>query len=104
MILKRNQQRGTTLPNRTGFLGRTLAAAGTAAALALARPFPPPPAPSTVEEDVAQLYQDVIDLYNGLPRDALRGVDRLIESPIPRIGPRSQAAQGPIPAAPKVRC
>ncbi|MEV5717666.1 M48 family metalloprotease [Amycolatopsis mediterranei] len=84
--------------NRTRFLGKTLAAAGTAAALALATAVPAAAdAPSTVEQDVAQLYQDVIDLYNGLPADALRGVDRLIESPVPRIGPRSRAAQGPIP-------
>lgn len=67
-------------------------------ALALATAIPASAAaPSTVEQDVAQLYQDVIDLYNGLPADALRGVDRLIESPVPRIGPRSQAAAGPIP-------
>jgi hypothetical protein len=86
------------LPKRTGFLGNTLAAAGTAAALVLATAVPAAAStPSTVEEDVAQLYQDVIDLYNGLPRDALRGVHRLIESPIPRIGPQSQAAQDPIP-------
>jgi hypothetical protein len=86
------------LPKRTGFLGNTLAAAGTAAALVLATAVPAAAStPSTVEEDVAQLYQDVIDLYNGLPRDALRGVDRLIESPVPRIGPQSQAAQDPIP-------
>ncbi|WP_410566839.1 hypothetical protein [Amycolatopsis sp. cmx-4-61] len=86
------------MPNRTGFLGSTLAAAGTAAALALATAVPAAAAePSTVEQDVTQLYQDVVDLYNGLPADALRGVDRLIESPIPRIGPQSQAADGPIP-------
>ncbi|MFJ9780381.1 hypothetical protein ACIRSS_12400 [Amycolatopsis sp. NPDC101161] len=86
------------MPDRTGFLGRTLAAASTAVALALATAIPASAAaPSTVEQDVAQLYQDVIDLYNGLPADALRGVDRLIESPVPRIGPRSQAAAGPIP-------
>ncbi|WP_103352267.1 M48 family metalloprotease [Amycolatopsis sp. CA-128772] len=88
------------MPNRTGFLGSTLAAAGTAAALALATAVPAAAAaPATVEQDVDQLYQDVIDLYNGLPADALRGVDRLVESPIPRIGPQkqSQAADGPIP-------
>ncbi|MEU8635482.1 M48 family metalloprotease [Amycolatopsis sp. NPDC048633] len=85
------------MPDRTGLFGRTLAAAGTAAALALAMAVPAAAAPSTVEQDVAQLYQDVTDLYNGLPADALRGVDRLIESPIPKIGPRSRAAQGPIP-------
>lgn len=86
------------MPDRTGFLGRTLAAASTAVALALATAIPASAAaPSTVEQDVAQLYQDVVDLYNGLPADALRGVDRLIESPVPRIGPRSQAAAGPIP-------
>ncbi|MEV6825289.1 hypothetical protein [Amycolatopsis sp. NPDC051102] len=86
------------MPKRTGFLGNTLAAAGTVAALVLATAVPAAATTaSTVEEDVAQLYQDVIDLYEGLPADALRGVDRLIESPIPRIGPRAQAAQGPIP-------
>ncbi|MGW3961003.1 M48 family metalloprotease [Amycolatopsis sp. NPDC005003] len=86
------------MPDRTRFLGKTLAAAGTAVALVLATAVPAAAAaPSTVEEDVAQLYQDVTDLYNGLPADALRGVDRLIESPIPRIGPRSRAADGPIP-------
>jgi hypothetical protein len=93
--LEPEPKRGTTLPR---FLGKTLAAAGTVAALALATAVPAAAdTPSTVEQDVAQLYQDVVDLYNGLPADALRGVDRLIESPIPRIGPRSQAAQGPIP-------
>ncbi|WP_410590511.1 M48 family metalloprotease [Amycolatopsis sp. lyj-23] len=86
------------MPNRTGFLGSTLAAAGTAVALVLATAVPAAAAePTTVEQDVAQLYQDVIDLYRGLPADALRGVDRLIDSPIPRIGPQSQAADGPIP-------
>ncbi|MFG1644409.1 hypothetical protein ACGFMK_29340 [Amycolatopsis sp. NPDC049252] len=86
------------MPNRTGFLGRTFMAAGTVAALALATAVPAAAAaPSTVEQDVAQLYQDVIDLYNGLPASALRDVDRLIESPIPKIGPQSQAADGPIP-------
>ncbi|MFB9688823.1 M48 family metalloprotease [Amycolatopsis plumensis] len=86
------------MPKRTAFLGKTLAAAGTAAALALATAVPAAAAePTAVEQDVAQLYQYVIDLYNGLPADALRGVDRLIESPIPRIGPQSQAADGPIP-------
>jgi hypothetical protein len=86
------------LPNRTRFLGKTFAAAGTAAALALATAVPAAAAaPSTVEQDVAQLYQYVSDLYQGLPGNALRGVDRLIESPIPRIGPRSRAAQDPIP-------
>ncbi|MGW3995998.1 hypothetical protein ACWEF6_21110 [Amycolatopsis sp. NPDC004772] len=86
------------MPTRTRFLGKTLAAAGTAAALALATAVPAAAAePTGVEQDVAQLYQYVIDLYNGLPADALRGVDRLIESPIPRIGPQSQAADGPIP-------
>ncbi|MGK3208900.1 hypothetical protein [Amycolatopsis sp. MEPSY49] len=81
----------------TRFLGKTLAAAGTAAALVLATAVPADAAPTTVEQDVAQLYQYVTDLYDGLPANALRGVDRLIESPIPRIGPRSRAAQGPIP-------
>lgn len=86
------------MPSRKRFLGGTLAAAGTAAALALATAIPAAAAaPSTVEQDVAQLYQDVTDLYNGLPANALRGVDRLIESPVPRIGPRSRAAEGPIP-------
>lgn len=98
MIFNRNRRGETTLPDRTRFLGKTLAAAGTAVALVLATAVPAAAAaPSTVEEDVAQLYQDVTDLYNGLPADALRGVDRLIESPIPRIGPRSRAADGPIP-------
>ncbi|MBB5896556.1 hypothetical protein [Kutzneria kofuensis] len=74
-----------------------LAAAGTAV-LALATAVPTAAAaPSTVDQDVAQLYQDVIDLYNGLPANALRGVDRLIDSPIPRIGPRFRPAQDPIP-------
>jgi hypothetical protein len=96
--LEPEQKRGTILPTRTRFLGTTLAAAGTVAALALATAVPAAAAaPSTVEQDVAQLYQDVTDLYNGLPASALRNVDRLIESPIPQIGPRSQAAQGPIP-------
>ncbi|SFW77915.1 M48 family metalloprotease [Amycolatopsis australiensis] len=73
-------------------------AAGTVAALALATAVPAAAAePPTVDQDVAQLYQDVVDLYNGLPADALRDVDRLVESPIPRIGPRTQAAQDPIP-------
>ncbi|WP_439381304.1 M48 family metalloprotease [Amycolatopsis lexingtonensis] len=86
------------MTNRTRFLGRTLAAAGTAAALVLATAVPANAAPaSTVEQDVAQLFQDVVDLYNGLPANALRGVDRLVDSPIPRIGPRSRAAAGPIP-------
>ncbi|MET8996832.1 M48 family metalloprotease [Amycolatopsis sp. NPDC004169] len=82
----------------TGFLGKTLAAAGTAAALVLATAVPAAAAePSAVEQDVAQLYQYVVDLYDGLPADALRHVDRLIESPIPRIGPQTQADDGPIP-------
>lgn len=86
------------MPDRTRFLGKTLVAAGAAAALALATALPAAAAaPPTVEQDVAQLYQDVIDLYNGLPADALRNVDRLIDSPVPRIGPRSRAADGPIP-------
>ncbi|WP_410567197.1 M48 family metalloprotease [Amycolatopsis sp. cmx-4-61] len=86
------------MPNRTRFLGRTLAAAGTAVALALATAVPAAAdTPATVEQDVAQLFQDVVDLYNGLPGNALHGVDRLIESPIPRIGPQSQAAEDPIP-------
>lgn len=86
------------MPNRTRFLGTALAAAGAVAALALATAVPAAAAaPSTVEQDVAQLNQDVDDLYNGLPADALRGVDRLIESPLPRIGRQSQAAQDPIP-------
>ncbi|MBE1495964.1 hypothetical protein H4696_003064 [Amycolatopsis lexingtonensis] len=86
------------MTNRTRFLGKTFAAAGTAAALVLATAVPANAAPaSTVEQDVAQLYQDVVDLYNGLPANALRGVDRLIDSPIPRMGPRSRAAAGPIP-------
>lgn len=86
------------MTNRTGFLGRTLAAAGTAAALVLATAVPAnAAAPTTVEQDVAQLYQYVVDLYNGLPADALRGVDRLIDSPIPHFGPQRRAAQGPIP-------
>ncbi|MCR6488718.1 hypothetical protein M8542_38405 [Amycolatopsis sp. OK19-0408] len=83
------------MPDRTRFFGKTLAAAGTAAALVLATAVPAAAAPATVEQDVAQLYQDVIDLYNGLPADALRGVDRLIESPVPQFGPRTKA--GPIP-------
>jgi hypothetical protein len=65
--------------------------------LALATAIPAAAAPSTVDEDVAQLYQDVIDLYNGLPANALRGVDPLIESPIPRVGPRFQPKLDPIP-------
>ncbi|MGW5714940.1 hypothetical protein ACWEVP_02135 [Amycolatopsis sp. NPDC003865] len=82
----------------TTILGRTLAAAGTAAALVLATAVPAnAAAPTTVEQDVAQLYQYVSDLYDGLPANALRGVDRLVDSPIPRIGRQSQAAQGPIP-------
>ncbi|EOD65742.1 M48 family metalloprotease [Amycolatopsis vancoresmycina] len=86
------------MPDRTRFLGKTFVAAGAAAALALATAIPAAAAaPATVEQDVAQLYQDVIDLYDGLPADALRNVDRLIDSPVPRVGQRSRAADGPIP-------
>ncbi|WP_063753509.1 hypothetical protein, partial [Kutzneria sp. 744] len=53
--------------------------------------------PATADQDVAQLYQDVVDLYNGLPASALRGVDPLIDSPLPRIGPRFQPKVDPIP-------
>src|SRR3569833_1871074 len=96
--LEPEPKRGTTLPNRTRFLGKTLAVAGIVAALALATAMPAAAdTPSTVEQDVAQLYQDVVDLYNGLPADALRGVDRLIESPVSGVGPRSNAARGPVP-------
>jgi Peptidase family M48 len=73
-----------------------LAAVG-AAVVALATAIPAAAAPSTVDQDVDQLYQDVVDLYNGLPASALRGVDQLIDSPLPRIGPRFKAAQDPIP-------
>ena len=84
--------------NRTRFFGRTFAVAGTVAALAAALAVPASAAaPSTVEQDVAQLNQDVSDLYAGLPASALRGVDPLIESPIPQTGRRSRAAEGPIP-------
>ena len=89
------------MPYRTGLLGRTLAAAGTVTALVLAAAVPAaaatPATPATVDQDVAQLYQNVVDLYNGLPASALRGVDQLIDSPIPRIGPRFKPAQDPIP-------
>jgi hypothetical protein len=85
------------LPHRTRFLGTTLAA-GIVAALALTTAVPAAAAaPPTVEQDVAQLYQDVVDLYHGLPASALRGVDPLIDSPIPRIGPRFQPKADPIP-------
>jgi len=85
------------LPDRTRFLGSVLAVA-TTVTLALATAVPAAAAaPSTVDQDVAQLYQDVIDLYNGLPASAVSGVDRLVDSPIPRIGPRFKAAQDPIP-------
>ncbi|WP_328609042.1 hypothetical protein OG943_07945 [Amycolatopsis sp. NBC_00345] len=91
-------KRGTTLHNRTRFLGRTLAAAGTVAALGLALAVPASAdTPSTVEQDIAQLNQDVNDLYTGLPASALKNVDPLIESPIPQVGRQSRAAQGPIP-------
>ncbi|MBB4684079.1 hypothetical protein [Amycolatopsis jiangsuensis] len=84
--------------NRTGFFGRTLAAAGTLVALGLATAVPASAdEPSTVEQDVDQLYQNVIDLYGGLPASAVQGVDHLFESPIPQIGRQSRAAQGPIP-------
>lgn len=84
--------------NRTRFLGRTLAAAGTVAALGLALAVPASAdTPSTVEQDIAQLNQDVNDLYAGLPASALKNVDPLIESPIPQAGRQSRAAQGPIP-------
>ncbi|MYW93184.1 hypothetical protein G3I59_21835 [Amycolatopsis rubida] len=89
---------------RTRILGRTLAAAGTLAALTMATAVPATAAPqakaaepTSVEQDVAQLYQDVEDLYNGLPANALRGVDPLFDSPVKRPGQQAHAAQGPIP-------
>ncbi|WP_033289924.1 M48 family metalloprotease [Amycolatopsis jejuensis] len=83
---------------RTGILGRTLAAAGTAAALVMATALPAGAAePPTVEQDVAQLYQAVSDLFDGLPSGALRGVDPLFRSPIPQVGRQTRATDGPIP-------
>ncbi|WP_406630777.1 hypothetical protein [Amycolatopsis sp. WGS_07] len=87
---------------RTRILGRTLAAAGTLAALAVATAVPAAAAPraaepTSVDQDIAQLYQDVQDLYNGLPANALRGVDPLFDSPVKRPGQQAHAAQGPIP-------
>lgn len=89
---------------RTRILGRTLAAAGTLAALTVATAVPATAAPqakaaepTSVEQDIAQLYQDVEDLYNGLPANALRGVDPLFDSPVKRPGQQAHAAQGPIP-------
>ncbi|MFF0149174.1 hypothetical protein ATK36_6254 [Amycolatopsis sulphurea] len=81
--------------NRTGFLGRTLAVAGTLTALGLATAVPASAtAPSTVEQDVAQLNKYVSELYAGMPASAVNGVDRLFESPVPQIGrhPRTQQA------------
>ncbi|WP_027927447.1 hypothetical protein [Amycolatopsis benzoatilytica] len=87
---------------RTRVLARTLAAAGTLAALTVATAAPAlaapakAAAPTSVEQDIAQLYQDVEDLYNGLPPNALHGVDPLFQSPIPRPG-QMKAHAGPIP-------
>ncbi|MFD2472875.1 hypothetical protein [Amycolatopsis silviterrae] len=83
---------------RTRILGRALAAAGTLAALTVATAVPATAAePTSVDQDIAQLYQDVEDLYNGLPANALRGVDPLFDSPVKRPGQQANAAQGPIP-------
>jgi hypothetical protein len=80
------------------FLDRTLAAAGAVAALALATAIPAGAAtPSTVEQDVAQLYQDMVDLYHGMPASLMHNVDQVIDWPIPGIGPDFGPAQDPIP-------
>ncbi|HWD07130.1 MAG TPA: M48 family metalloprotease [Amycolatopsis sp.] len=53
--------------------------------------------PSTVDQDVNQLYQDVSDLYAGIPADAVKGIDPLIDSPVDQFGTKAHAQQGPIP-------
>jgi len=87
---------------RTRVLARTLAAAGALAALTVATAVPAlaapakAAAPTSVDQDITQLYREVQDLYGAVPQSALRGVDPLIQSPIPRPG-EVRAHAGPIP-------
>ncbi|MEV8609989.1 hypothetical protein AB0383_19015 [Amycolatopsis sp. NPDC051373] len=84
------------MPKLPRTLSRTLAAAGTLCALTVATAVPAfaaEPAPSTVEQDVTQLYQDVVDLYGGIPASARAGVDSLIDSPIDHIGQKQGNAK-----------